>query len=413
MDINMYRMIFSCILGIGLTAIFSGILCRRNLYKIIGLFLFISVIEMLVMNYLGGDVALRLYPLFPQLFLMVSLVVIFKLRVYNAVVFTLLAYQCYTIPGYLSRLCYYSFPENHLIELMIYILLVIGTLLIAYFYVGDSITKLIGESVVYDIAIGIIPVTFYIFDYVTTVLTNRLYEDNYYSTQFMPFMVCLAYLYFIIFLQRERKRKREAFEEKSMKERELAIVENEVKNLHNLQEMARIYRHDIRHHFALISDLLLSGNTYEAVKYIYENMEVVENITPMKYCDLDMLNLLLLEYAEKAKRNQIDYKFHIDLPNKLPFSNIELCILISNVWGYAFDEQLELTTEDRYIYMSLGYLGEMFVISSEAGSGRNGKHSDEYGIKSMMAIVNKHNGMAMIQDEGQKLNITLSIPISS
>ncbi|MDD6572249.1 MAG: hypothetical protein PUF12_07710, partial [Thermoflexaceae bacterium] len=92
-----------------------------------------------------------------------------------------------------------------------------------------------------DMAFGIIPITYYCFDYITTVWTDLLYTGNYHVTQFMPFVICFAYIIFIIVLRNEQNQRIEAFKERSLVENQIAIVENEIEGLHELEQMSRIY----------------------------------------------------------------------------------------------------------------------------------------------------------------------------
>ncbi|MDD6571852.1 MAG: hypothetical protein PUF12_05600, partial [Thermoflexaceae bacterium] len=62
----------------------------------------------------------------------------------------------------------------------------------------------------------------------------------------------------------------------------------------------RIYRHDMRHHFNLILGFIQEDKISEVVTYINENIEGIEKITPQKFCDMEVLNLLLSHFTTIA-----------------------------------------------------------------------------------------------------------------
>lgn len=67
----------------------------------------------------------------------------YKIRVFNAIMYTMLAYMSCQIPAWLSKSIAYFFDENILVEVIAYFILVIITAVIIMFTVEDSAKMLL------------------------------------------------------------------------------------------------------------------------------------------------------------------------------------------------------------------------------------------------------------------------------
>lgn len=423
MNIFVFRHIISLVFGTFVTAIFADIYEKKNSKKLFGVLFILLAIQAVIICMTGLDFTLKLYPVHTHLILILSLILLFKIRPYDAVIYVLLAYMCCQIPAWISKLITYILPGNVLAECILYLIVVVTTFYNIYKYIGDSVKKMLGESMASDIAFGIIPITYYFFDYITTVWTDLLYTGNYHVTQFMPFVVCFAYIIFIIVLRNEQNQRIEAFKERSLVENQIVIVENEIEGLHELEQMSRIYRHDMRHHFSLILGFIQENKISEAVTYINENIEGIEKITPQRFCDMEVLNLLLSHFATIANEEQIKYRFDVRLPNTIPLSKMEICAMVSNALENAFNEVQDLTGQ-RTVDMVFCAHNDMLIFSVDNSCDKSfvfdgaipqsvEDNDHGYGTRSIAAIAKKHNGMASFSARDGVFKMMVTMPLKS
>lgn len=381
------------------------------------------VIQAVIIYMVGLDFTLKLYPVHTHFVLILFLILLFKIRPYEAVIYVLLAYMCCQIPAWISKLITYVLPGNDFAECILYLIVVVVVFYNIYKYVGDLVKRMLGESLAADIVFGIIPITYYFFDYITTVWTDLLYEGNYHVTQFMPFVVCIAYVIFLIVLRNEQNQRIEAFKERALVENQIVIVENEIEGLHELEQMSRIYRHDMRHHFSLILGYIQENKISDAVSYINENIEEIEKITPQKFCDMEVLNLLLSHFATIANEEQIKYSFDVRLPITIPLSKMEICAMVSNALENAFNEVQELT-EQRSVDMVFCVHNGMLIFSVDNSCDKSfvfdgtipqsvEGNGHGYGTRSIAAIAKKHNGIASFSAGDGVFKMMVTMPLNN
>lgn len=83
---------------------------------------------------------------------------------------------------------------------------------------------------------------------------------------------------------------------------QLAKTSNDIQNVKTSQEMSRIYRHDLRHHLSLLYGFAESGNIYKVKDYLLQTKKDLYNITPIIFCENDIVNIVLSFFDNKAKR---------------------------------------------------------------------------------------------------------------
>lgn len=404
-----------------MTFAFAAISVKQNYKKILMLYACMLLVEAAVYKIIDLDGMLATYPFHTHLLLVIILFVLYKIRFLNAILYVMLAYMSCQIPAWLSKVFALFFRADSLVEVIAYTVLVVITAVLILNTVDDSAKELLSGNVFSDWAFSLVPITYYIFDYVTTIWTDLLYSGEYYVTQFMPFLLCLGYLVVLVAYQRQQKIKKQNYEEKLLLESNIAIMENEMEGMKELERMARIYRHDVRHHLLLILDLINQENYGGAEKYILEHVKAVDDVTPKRYTDIDTLNLLLSRYEKIAREGSIQCYFEVNILNKLPLSNVEICALVSNVLENACQANVNLPVEKRSIDFVFKCYNDMLILSEDnacedslvldginANTDWNREHG--YGTKSIEAIVNKYNGNVTVSAGDGCFHIMVLVP---
>jgi len=420
MTIFFARYIISLAFGTLMTFVFANINIRKNIKQIFSLFGLLLVIQIIVYMIHGLETVLATYPIHTHLMLSLMLIIIYKNRIYNSIMYVLLAYMSCQIPAWLSKVVALFFTGNQIIEIMSYLLSVVITAVVIMHTDEDSARGLLGDSLLSDLAIGFVPITYYIFDYVTTIWTDLLYSGSYHATQFMPFILCLGYLIFMVTYNRQQKIRRQAIEEKMLLENNMTMVEGEMEGMRELERMARIYRHDMRHQLQMILDFIQAKKYDEAENYILENIKAVKDITPKRYTDIDTVNLLLGRYEKIATQERIACNFDVNISETLPMSNTEICAMVSNVLENACNANMNLAIENRSIDLVFKCHNDMIIFSEDNTCDENlvidgidnyidlsKEHG--FGMKSVEAIVNKYNGSISVSASGGHFHIMILI----
>ncbi len=183
-------------------------------------------------------------------------------------------------------------------------------------------------------------------------------------------------------------------------------------------EAAREYRHDMRHHLAVIEGLARQGECDKITEYTGKLNGILgglggepENIS---ICRDPELNAILSEYISRAERAGCRVTHSLALPEMLPFEKNDICLVLANAIENAINACSELPENDRYINISAEYRdGHRLVILVEnpclskvrfdenglpvpdkLSPGKSPEKSEEHGIglRSVKRIVEKYNG---------------------
>jgi len=252
--------------------------------------------------------------------------------------------------------------------------------------------------------LGGVPLFYYIFDYVTTIYTDVLYSGARWAVQFMPSTISVFYFIFVILYYIETEKQANYQRERGMLDIQLRQAQTELESLRKIQENAAAYRHDMRHHFALIQGLTSKGLINEISHYLKTVQSDIDAITPVRYCENETVNLIISSFATKSEQEKITFTIDVKLPDLLTFSDTELCSLLSNALENAIHSCRKISNiNKRYINLRMYSKNNKLCIdirnsceteptfhqglpvSKEKGHG--------YGTKSMAHIVEKHGGV--------------------
>ncbi len=402
--LGLLRFGVSLVFGIVVSALFAGIEPTRKNRLVISLlciiFLFVQTTSWWL---LGLGLTSKLYPLIIHLPLIVIFSLYYKHPWLISAVSVLSGYLCCQAPrwfGFLAGAALDSSLADHLFY--------IASVFLAYYcfkkYVAGSVRKLMKKSYKSCLLLGGVPLFYYLFDYITAVYTDILYSGVEWAVQFMPSTVSVFYFIFVILYYTETQKQASLQREKDMLDTQFRLAQTEFASLWQLQQNAASYRHDMRHHFALLQGLASTGHIEEIKEYLRVAQSDIDAITPMRFCENETVNLILSAFATKAKQVEIQLTIDAKLPDSLPFSDTELCSLLSNALENAihatksindgnkryitlrvYSKNNKLCIDIRNRYQSEPLFQQGFPVSKEQGHG--------FGTKSMAHIVEKHGGV--------------------
>lgn len=171
-------------------------------------------------------------------------------------------------------------------------------------------------------------------------------------------------------------------------------------------ESAREYRHDMRHHLAVIKGLANQGECDKIVEYTSNLDGSFDSFECMSCCKNPEINAVLSEYISEAENAGCKITHNLVLPEMLPFEENDVCLVLANAIDNAINACAELPEENRHINISAVYEdGRRLLVSVENPCSRtlefdenglplSGDNSDEHGIglRSVKRIAEKYNG---------------------
>ena len=402
--IGLLRFGFSLVFGLTVSVLFAGIdLTRKNKF-IIAMLCVIFLFLQTACGWLWGlDLTSKLYPLIIHLPVIVIFSLYHKRPWLISAVSVLSGYLCCQAPrwvGFLAGAVFDSSLADHLFY--------IGAVFLSYYflkrYVTRSVRQLMALSNKSCLLLGGVPLFYYMFDYTTTIYTDVLYRGTKWAVQFMPSTVSIFYFVFVILYYGETQKQAIMQRERDMLDTQFRLAQTEFASLRQLQQNAMTYRHDMRHHFALLQSLASKGHLEEIKEYLQTAQSDMDAITPLRFCENETVNLILSAFANRAKQSGILLEIEARLPDALPFSDTELCSLLSNALENAihacekiiennnrlirvrvYSKNTKLCIDIRNSYQAEPLFHEDLPVSKEPGHG--------FGTKSMVYIVEKHGGV--------------------
>ena len=392
---------------------------RTLVFAACPLFLMIQSVCWLV---LGADMARQLYPLITHLPLALILICILKKKVDVALVSICTAYLCCQLPRWVD-LVVTALTRSELIGEICYTL-VIGPLfyLLYRFFVRPAYAAMMASPQSL-LLFGSLPVAYYFFDYATVVYSDALYRGYGAINEFLPTALIIFYVMFLTAYHAQSSRRAQAEMQSTMLEAGLKQSQIEVDALRRAEMQTAVYQHDMRHHLNAIDGFLAAGKPQQAEKYIRKVRSDIERITPKRYCDNELVNLLCSSFAGKAQRMGVRLEVDAKLPRELSVSDTELCAVLSNALENALRAVSDQPEADRWVTLYCGVrLGKLLVeIQNPCAEGlvmRDGLPVSEraghgYGCRSIQTIAERRGGLLFSSPRGKKLKKVQNMAVLS
>ena len=263
------------------------------------------------------------------------------------------AYLCCQLPRWVD-LVVTALTRSELIGEICYTL-VIGPLfyLLYRFFVRPAYAAMMASPQSL-LLFGSLPVAYYFFDYATVVYSDALYRGYGAINEFLPTALIIFYVMFLTAYHAQSSRRAQAEMQSTMLEAGLKQSQIEVDALRRAEMQTAVYQHDMRHHLNAIDGFLAAGKPQQAEEYIRKVRSDIERITPKRYCDNELVNLLCSSFAGKAQRMGVRLEVDAKLPRELSVSDTELCAVLSNALENALRAVSDQPEADRWVTLYCG-----------------------------------------------------------
>lgn len=204
------------------------------------------------------------------------------------------------------------------------------------------------------------------------------------------------------------------------------LLEMQSRQYRALQEHMRQttqLRHDFRHSVHLLTSLAEKGDIDSIRAYLagYET-HFTENI-PVNYCANAALNALFGYYYEMAASAGIDTDWHIELPEPLPATELDMVSLFGNLMENAIDGCRTVPDGRRYFCLTtqIRHGNSLYIVSTNSFDGRVRKDKDGYrstkhsgngiGLAAIAAAAEKYGGSAQASNSDTEFFVDVVLKI--
>lgn len=388
--------------GVYISSAFLGIrMNRKNILILFGFTSAVGAIYVLSFICFGEVITTQIYPLIIHIPLIIFLSLFYKYKPMLSALSVLTAYLCCQISKWVGLVAL-DMTKQEWVYYSVRIVTTVIVFAVLIRFVSNATAQLIQMPVKSLIIFALMPFTYYLFDYITGVYTALLYSGKEVVVEFLGFVLCIAYLLFLLVYFKQYEEKREAQQRNRMMEMQRAQSQKELEAIKRSEYSVSLLRHDMRHFLANISAFIDNDETEKAKEYISEVLQSVDQTTMHKYCKNEIVNMILSSHENEIKANQIELQHSIQIPEHLPFSDVDLTSILSNALENAIHAVLPLEAEKRKIVLDLRMNGEKLLISVKNtfaempqivdGMPLSKKAGHGFGTQSIRYITEKMNG---------------------
>jgi len=222
-------------------------------------------------------------------------------------------------------------------------------------------------------------------------------------------------LYYAIINAHDRARKQ--FEAGYAREI-IASGEGHYQKMNDLFEKLRIMRHDFKYHQNVLLDFIQKGESAKAVEYLKGQQAEALQQELAHFCDNQVINALLVWYAGRYEQARVDYTFKTALPDKLPVSDYDLCIVIGNLLENALEASLKLADNRKAALSMLMHNGQLalklennFRKTAAVSAGVLPRPPDGrgLGLRSVQIVTERYKGKLFIKHDDAVFTVTVLI----
>lgn len=318
--------------------------------------------------------------------------------------------------SYISAEIIYSAEKKCIFEEVI----VIGMLLLLNF-VKIIVKKRWKENIrlKYNIAIiGIIIVNFCLLAFgggLFFLSDNDLYKGNRAYAEMLGILIYGCVISFILFTL-YTKMVNDKLEQSIETERRLSDMQKKYYiALLEREESTRKYRHDMNNHMMCLEGLIQKECYSEAHEYIRELEGNLNIIKRRNYATGNEILDILFNHQLADKEAVVDIGITGYCKQQLDISDVDLCIIVSNLLKNALEElqrgeyekkyiRINMKTGKVYFMLEIRNPSVVYIEKSSVQTSKNDKKKHGFGIKNVQETVQKNGGSFTLSGDGTEVS---------
>ena len=199
------------------------------------------------------------------------------------------------------------------------------------------------------------------------------------------------------------------------------LSKNHIKEMEIMMEKNRIQTHDMKHHLLILREYGQEKQWDSLMSYLNELSDDILVSQKAMWTQVGILDTLLEQKKAKAESKGIAFRIRADRIGELPFSDMEISTLFSNLLDNAIEACEKIPDDRRWIEIHITRKSAMLYITiSNSIKGRplekegkliTNKQNHQlhgYGIKSVQKIVRKYEGDFSYQIRESEFIVTIT-----
>lgn len=203
----------------------------------------------------------------------------------------------------------------------------------------------------------------------------------------------------------------------------VAALENEImqkyyQEIETMYTKMRGWRHDYRHHIQTMKVHAARGEYHEIDQYLDMLDSDLTSVETIVRTGNRMADAILNSKLSLAAEQNITIKVSADIPVALSISELDLCIVLSNLVDNAIDACIRLPVEKRLIRIYMEMKGNYLYFSIiNTAQGRKQEHffttkgeGHGFGLSRTDSIVKKYGGYIKRTSEDEAFSTEVLLP---
>ena len=302
---------------------------KKNVVSLLVFCVFVNVLQYVSYANFGLRGAEWFYPFFTHLTSILMFCIYYKKRFVSSLFAVMSAYLFSQLSRWFSLLAL-AFSSRLWVSYGVRtaFTLLLGFLILRYY--ASSIAVILTKPRRTILIFSSLPIAYYLFDYIASVYTDLLYTGTEVVYEFLPFVLSVAYLIFGVVYFKEYEEKVEAEQHNQMMQMKRAQSEREIEAIKRSEYQVSLLRHDMRHFMNNIVSYIDQGDSEKAKAYINEIISLTDKTATKKYCENEIVNMVLSSYENKMMAKDITLQYSIHIPTELPISDVDMTSILSN-----------------------------------------------------------------------------------
>jgi sensor histidine kinase regulating citrate/malate metabolism len=176
--------------------------------------------------------------------------------------------------------------------------------------------------------------------------------------------------------------------------------------MNEMYDTLSILHNDYKYHLSTISELMNKMEIDEIKKYLSDAQAQLPDTDIPHYCNNSIVNALLASYAKRCLKENIEFDIQLTLPDPLPITNYDICIILGNLLENAMEacEKLDQNRKISLVVKIQGmYLAVMVsnnysgIITAENNQPISTKKNGGFGLRSVRTVTARYEGHTLFE----------------
>lgn len=169
---------------------------------------------------------------------------------------------------------------------------------------------------------------------------------------------------------------------RELEEYENELVARQFEEINNTYHEMRGWRHDYRNHMQVLKTYIDREQWEECSRYILEMDQDLSSVDHVIKTGNVMADAIVNSKVSLARTRKISLDVTAKIPERLPVSDVEFCVLFGNLMDNAIEacEKIE-ETKERFIRIYIGMFRKQFYISVTNATSQKQRMGKYYSLK--------------------------------